>query len=58
MVRTGLEYSLKNARSLKKKALYKCCDRVVDISNMGESALKSHMKVKGTKTTVELEVNS
>ena len=28
----------------RKKALCKCCDRMIDISNMGESALKSHMK--------------
>ena len=28
----------------RKKALCKFCDRMIDISNMGESALKSHMK--------------
>ena len=28
----------------RKKALCKCCDRIIDVSNMGESALKSHMK--------------
>ena len=28
----------------RKKALCKCCDRIIDISSMGESALKSHMK--------------
>ena len=41
----------------RKKALCKCCDRIIDISNMGESALKSHMKSENTKTTVELEVH-
>ena len=28
----------------RKKALCKCCDRIIDVSNMGESVLKSHMK--------------
>ena len=28
----------------KRKALCKSCDRLIDISSMGESALKSHMK--------------
>ena len=27
-----------------KKALCKVCDRTIDLSSMGESALKSHMK--------------
>ena len=28
----------------RKKALCKCCDRIIDVSNLGESALKSHIK--------------
>ena len=28
----------------RKKAFCKCCDRMIDISNMGESAVKSHMR--------------
>ena len=28
----------------RKKALCKCCDRTINISNMGESALKSHIR--------------
>ena len=28
----------------RKKALCKCYDRIIDVSNMGEGALKSHMK--------------
>ena len=31
-------------RKFFQKAFCKCCDRMIDISNMGESALKSHMK--------------
>ena len=42
----------------RKKALCKCCDRMIDISNMGESALKSHTKSERQKTTVESGLNS
>ena len=34
----------------RKKALCKCCDRIIDVSNVGESALKSHMKSKRHKS--------
>ena len=33
----------------RKKAFCKCCDQMMDISNMGESALKSHMRSKRHK---------
>ena len=33
----------------RKKAFCKCCDRMIDILNMGESALKSHMSSKRHK---------
>ena len=39
----------------RKKALCKCCDRMIDISNIRESALKSHMKSERHKN--KLEVN-
>lgn len=39
----------------RKKALCKCCDRMIDISNMGESALKSHMKSERHKNNSRIE---
>ena len=40
----------------RKKALCKCCDRMIDISNMGESALKSHMKSERHKSNSRIGV--
>ena len=33
----------------KRKALCQCCDRIIEVSNMGESALKSHPKIEKHK---------